>query len=129
MKSSEQLIEQAIKGSICRKDVESLCVTRSVEIGELYNEIALLVAKRFHSGAMSYEDADAAMNAIFAMMVDDAANGKADAFIEPAFSIYIAFDEGEYEHHEGEDPVEKYTRPAIRDLLNDARQRHAAVAQ
>jgi hypothetical protein len=43
-------------------------------------------------------------------------------FIQPAWSIYLAFDEGEYYHGGSTDPVESFTRPQIRNILNDAQQ-------
>ncbi|MFT3890791.1 MAG: hypothetical protein QM730_04085 [Anaerolineales bacterium] len=119
MDQFELIISQAINNEIVRQDVEMLCESRDIAVGQLYNEIALVIAKRFDSKIMSYEDADTAMNAIFSMMVEDAGNGEVNPFAEPAFSIYGAFDMGECVLHEGEDPVETYTRPAIRSFLTD----------
>ena len=83
--------------------------------------MALIIAKRFYANTMPYDAADSAMNAIYGMMIEDAAQ-YGDGFVlpEPAFSIYIAFDEGEYDHGNGEDPVEKYTKPRIAEIVKDA---------
>lgn len=89
---------------------------------DLYNQVALIVAKRFHAGTLSYEDGDAAMNAVFGMMTEDAGNGHPDPWVQPAWSIYLAFDEGEYDHGGSSDPVETFTRPQIRDVLANAQQ-------
>ena len=71
---------------------------------------------------MSYEDGDGAMNGIFGMMMDDVGNNYPNPWIEPAWSIYLAFDEGEYDHAGSTDPVETFARPQIRALLDDAQQ-------
>ncbi len=55
-------------------------------------------------------------------MTDDAVNGHPDPFVQPAWSIYLAFDEGEYYHGGSTDPVETFTRPQIRQVLDDAQQ-------
>ena len=120
MKHLESIIQQAAKGRISRADGESYCEAQGIQMTDMYNQVALTVAKRFQSGEMSYEDGDRVMNAIFAMMTDDAVNDQAAPYVEPAWSIYLAFDEGEYDHAGSTDPVETFTRPQIRQLLNDA---------
>jgi len=93
-----------------RADAESICAAENIELTDLYNRIALIVAERFDNGTLPYEDGDAIMNAIFSMMVD---GEKPMDAIEPAWSIYLAFDEGEYYHGGSTDPVESFTRPQI----------------
>jgi hypothetical protein len=119
MDALEPIIQQAKAGRINRADAESYCTAKGIEITDLYNEVALTVAKRFHTGTLSYEDGDGVMNAIFSMMADDAGNNHPNPWVEPAWSIYLAFDEGEYYHAGSTDPVETFTRPQIRDLLDD----------
>jgi hypothetical protein len=118
----EPIIQQASTGKISRSDAEAACSAQGIEMTDLYNRVALMVAKRFHAGTLSYEDGDAAMNAVFYMMTDDAVNGHPDPFVQPAWSIYLAFDEGEYCHGGSTDPVETFTRPQIRHVLDDAQQ-------
>lgn len=124
----EAIIDFARTGKINRSEAESVCAVERIEMTDLYNEVALIVAKRFVDGTLSYEDGDAAMNAVFQMMMDDAANNHPNPWVEPAWSIYLAFDEGEYNHAGSTDPVETFTRPQIRTILADAQQRHAADA-
>jgi len=113
-----QLIQQAVAGKISRTDAESFCTAEGIEIGQLYNCIGLVIAKRFDAGTISYHDGDTAMNSVFSMMVEDASRfGDGFEFSEPVFSIYCAFDSGEYDHGDGEDPVERYTRPQIQGLI------------
>ena len=102
-----------------RADAESFCAAENIELTDLYNRIALIVAKRFDNGTLSYEDGDGVMNAIFGMLID---GEKPMDSVEPAWSIYLAFDEGEYYHGGSIDPVESFTRPQISNILNDAEQ-------
>lgn len=122
MNALEPIIQQAIKGKISRPDAEAVCAAENLQMADLYNQIALIVAKRFDSGALSYEDGDGAMNAIFFMMMDDDANGHPAPYVDPAWSIYLAFDAGEYFHGGSTDPVETFTRPQIRDILSATQQ-------
>jgi len=118
----EPIIQQASLGKISRPDAEVICAANGIEMTDLYNQIALIVARRFHARTLSYEDGDAAMNAVFRLMTDDALNGHPDPFVQPAWAIYLAFDEGEYDHGGSTDPVETFTRPQIRHVLDNAQQ-------
>ena len=121
MASLDELIAGAVEGVVNRIDAEAFCEAAGIRLGDLYNRMAVTIAKRFHVGTMSYVDADGAMNRIWHMMVDDAARcGDRFEFPEPAFSIYEAFDAGEYDHGDGDDPVEKYTKPRIAEIVRDA---------
>jgi hypothetical protein len=102
-----------------RADAESFCAAQGIELNDLYNRMALIVAERFNNDTLSYADGDGVMNAIFCMMIEGATPMES---IEPAWSIYLAFDEGEYYHGGSTDPVESFTRPQLRNILNDAQQ-------
>ena len=116
----EPLIHQASSGKISRTDAEAVCHANGIEMTELYNQIALIVARRFHAGTLAYQNGDAAMNAVFQLMTDAAVNGHPNPFVQPAWSIYLAFDEGEYYHGGSTEPVETFTRPQIREVLDNA---------
>lgn len=116
----EPIIHQASSGEINRADAEAVCCANGIEMTDLYNQLALIVAQRFHAGTLSYEEGDTAMNAVFRLMTDDAVNGHPDPFVQPAWSIYLAFDQGEYWHDGSTDPVETFTRPQIREVLDNA---------
>lgn len=113
----ERIIQQATSGRMNRADAESFCSDEGIELTELCNRIALIAADRFDNGTLSYEDGDGIMNAIFGMMID---GDKPMESVEPAWSIYLAFDEGGYDHGGTTDPVEVFTKPQIRTILNDA---------
>jgi hypothetical protein len=63
---------------------------------------------------MSFEDADAAMNQLNTIWLDDVI--KYD-FPEPAYSVYLAFDSGEFDSN-NQDSIEMYTKPELRRLIN-----------
>ncbi|HEY6118857.1 MAG TPA: hypothetical protein VIV66_02800 [Pyrinomonadaceae bacterium] len=119
MDALEPIIREATTGRMNRAAAEAFCAAEKIELTDLYNRIALIVAKRFDNGTLSYEDGDGVMNAIFGMLID---GEKPIDSVEPAWSIYLAFDEGEYYHGASTDPVESFTRPQIRTILNDAQQ-------
>lgn len=63
--------------------------------------------------------ADGIANVIYAAMMDDAvARGNGFGLPGPAFAIYEAFDAGEWDRGDGSDPVERYTKPALRMILD-----------
>lgn len=102
-----------------RERLQELAISHKVPVAELHNALLLDVARRFLAGDMPYEDADEIANAVYAVMVEDAiAYGDGFVFPEPAFAIFEAFDAGEWDRGDGSDPVERYTRPALSEILN-----------
>lgn len=70
------------------------------------------VAHRYAASRLDFEAADAAMNRLFAF----SHSGEDDIFSGYAWSVFRAFDEGEYTHAGdpgGTDPEAKYTRAQI----------------
>ena len=119
MDALERIIQNATSGRMNRAEAEAFCAAENIELPDLYNRIALIVAERFDNGRLSYQDGDGVMNAIFGMLID---GDKPIDSVEPAWSVYLAFDEGEYYHDGSTDPVESFTRPQIRLILDDAQQ-------
>jgi len=117
MADLEQLIHRAIEGSLGREQIDSTCVSMQLPPNDLYNELALVIARRFISGDMGFEDADLAINSIWSLMI--MSTDRNSDLADPAYSIYQAFDEGEYDHGDGEDPIEKFTKPRITELLSE----------
>ena len=115
----KKLIQQAIEGVVNLDDAKLYCKKNNLEHSDLWNIMALHIAREFHSGSLNYEDADVAANSIWMKMIPDDAK---DGFIlpEPAYSIFCAFDEGEYNHGDDSDPVETITKPKIEKILKEA---------
>ncbi len=83
----------------------------------VYDTIALLLAEGFHRRELTFEFCDAVMNDVFSVAV--AAIDEWGEWKETFWSVYLAFDEGEYCHNQNhaEDPVETYTRPMIAEIV------------
>ena len=115
----DAIIHNVVQGTFERETIYTLCRSKNLPLNDFCNAIALTVAKRFDDSSMAYEDADSVMNTIFALMIHEATR-QGDGFVlaEPAYSIYLAFDAGEYDHHDGQDPVERYTKPMVKKALS-----------
>lgn len=86
---------------------------------ELLNTLSIEAARRFILGEMSFEIGDDIMNGLFTVIVD---LGMDEQMPQPAFNIYLAFDEGEYHHSGGSEhikPSECYTRLQLLELLRE----------
>lgn len=90
------------------------CVKSESELPEFYNLLSLEVARLFMKGTLPFDGGDAAMNTIYKLWIGDVV---VEDLLEPAYSIYLAFDAGEYSV-DGCDSVERYTKPELRRILN-----------
>jgi hypothetical protein len=116
----ESIIQEGISGCLDRDAFYDFCTSQNVKFDDLCNTIALAVAKRFNDSAMTYDDADGVLNALSGLMIAHVTK-EADAHLpEPAWTVYLAFDAGEYDRGDGSDPVERFTRPLVRKVLGDA---------
>ncbi len=115
----EQIIAHAAaRGWINAADIEAFCNGENIRPDDLSNHLSVTIAHRFLAGSMSFQEADAAINAIQAQIIEDAFRVREGyEFPRPAFAIYEAFDAGEYNHGDGQDPVERFTRPALIEIL------------
>lgn len=95
-------------------EIEGWMFEAKLDHANLLNQMSINVAVRFDRCEVSYQAADWLMNNLwFAFVATQLA-------IPTIFdNIYEAFDAGEYIHSEDKncDPVEKYTRPAIKEIL------------
>ncbi|CAI8943428.1 MULTISPECIES: hypothetical protein [Pseudomonas] len=99
-------------------NVHAICVRLQIDVCSLLNQVAIAVAEGFISNTQDFEFCDEIMNALFVAIVDVSMHAPMP---EPAFSIYRAFDTGEYTHSgDSTDvcPWEKYTRPEIERILH-----------
>ena len=77
---------------------------------ELFNSLALAVARQFQSGLIDYYEGDEITNALWWLMLETS--------IAPiAFAVYEAFDTGEFDRGDGVDRVKEFTVPMIRAIL------------
>jgi hypothetical protein len=121
----ESIIQDAVKGWLdpdARDAFYAFCTSQGLKFKDVCNTIAVTVAKRFNDSAMTFDDADGVMNALSGLMLGHAhvVESADPGLPEPAWSIFLAFDAGEYDHGDGADPIERFTRPLVRDALRDA---------
>lgn len=107
------------------------CIKNRIGLASFCNEFTLFIAKGFDSYQFDYELCDEIMNLLFLFMSDHLLienqtlndfSYKLETIPEPAFSIFQAFDAGEYCRKSDlphENPVEKYTRPLINKILEN----------
>lgn len=115
----DEIFKKSITEDLSFIDFENFSTEGGFGIEDSFNQLSLLIAKKFDVGEMSYEDGDYAMNGVWPIMLDYIMKNDVP-LIEPCYEIYCAFDAGEYDHGDGADPVEKYTVPAIKAILKNA---------
>ena len=82
----------------------------------LYDEIAMYLARGFHTSRLTFAFCDAIVNDIHGVIVSTDEH-RPDLF----WKVFLAFDEGEYCHgnNREEDPQQIYTRPMIARIIHD----------
>jgi hypothetical protein len=95
-------------------DIEKWSAGMNVPSADLYDSIAMYLAQGFHRNELPFSLCDAIVSDIYGIIT--ASNEKRP---ELFWSIFLAFDEGEYYHRSNwdEDPVEAYTRPLIGQII------------
>lgn len=117
--SLESIIRDLSNGEIIGPDVERPV---GMTFYDLCNAIALRVARDFDARRMSYSVGDGIMNSLWASITATMREEKAGTDwpeVNVALAVFDAFDEGEYTRSDDErDPVEAFTIPMIRELLD-----------
>lgn len=98
-------------------ELSVMCEHLQIDSRDLLNQLAISVARLFITGARDFHYCDEVMNIVISDIVDLSLHADMP---QPAFSIYQAFDAGEY-WHSGDDrnvfPWEKWTRPELDRIL------------
>jgi hypothetical protein len=115
----EEIFIKSMTEDFSYSDFETFSAEEGIGIEDSFNKLSLFIARKFDAGEMSYEDGDYAMNGVWSIMIDYIMR-KDTLVIKPCYEIYCAFDSGEYDHRDGADLVEKYTKPAIKKVLKNA---------
>jgi len=100
-----------------RVERAALCHAIAADTAHALDALALTVAQRYMNGSLTFEIADAVMNDLFAHGCE------LSEIPSLMYSIYEAFDDGEYVHREdppGTDSEVKYTRPQLARVLEHA---------
>jgi hypothetical protein len=89
-----KLVRSASSAPLSEALFDAACKHESVDRQKLYDAFAREVAEGYGSGKYSWPDSDVAMNHLFAFAHAVTGEGLSDY----AFSVYQAFDEGEYKN-------------------------------
>lgn len=98
-------------------DLSETCVEHDAGPDEILNELAVRLAEGYLAGSLTYEFCDNVVNGLFGAIIEF---GMDNGLPEPAFDIYLAFDQGEWVRESDPqdiDPSEKYTRPAVIEIM------------
>ncbi|WP_248800595.1 hypothetical protein [Pseudomonas sp. MWU13-2105] len=112
-----RLMLEAAETGLSINDIEPIGTRLGIAPRQLVNELALAVANGFNAMTLDFDFCSQAMNGLEGAVVQLAVDGETP---EPALSIYLAFDAGEFKRS-GDPidvcPAEKYTRPMIERIL------------
>ncbi|RRW68963.1 hypothetical protein EGJ53_04340 [Pseudomonas fluorescens] len=100
-------------------ELNVMCEHLQIDSRDLLNQLAISVARLFITSGRDFHYCDEVMNIVISDIVDLSLDAEMP---EPAFSIYQAFDAGEY-WHSGDDrevfPWERWTRPELERILRE----------
>lgn len=117
----EQLIDFAVEEKLALPKLEAEAIELAKSTTDLLDLLSLEIARRYAVSAIGFENADRAMNCIFALVcTEEFMTRNGQAFPEITNAIFQAFDEGEYYHSQDapdDNPEEKYTKPMISEVL------------
>jgi len=98
-------------------ELSVMCEQLQINSRDLLNQLAISVARLFITGTRDFHYCDEVMNTVISDIIDLSMHADMP---QPAFSIYQAFDAGEY-WHTGDDrdvfPWEKWSRPELERIL------------
>ena len=124
MKDILSLVERVARrqGPSDDADLREYCAATQSSQREFSNRMALALARGFQDGSLGYEFCDEALNYLFNFIMEPQFLESAEGLPQPAFGIFQAFDTSEY--YRGSeppevDPVERYTRPRIAEILRE----------
>lgn len=117
--SLEDMVRSAVGSDLTDEQVDEVAASSGTDRAGAFNAIMVCLADLFLRGELGFWDADDVANSVWPLMLDHA-TARDVAFPSPAYEIYEAFDAGEWDHGDKEqDPVEKFTRPLLREILEN----------
>ncbi len=124
MKTIYDLVNLASKQELNRADFNQYLIDNKMTFELLCNQIASNLAKNYLLGKLDFNFCDQVMNQLNTFMIDALFEDIIETLPEPADSIYLAFDQGEYHHSNDDrdrniDPAEKYTKPRLLEITAD----------
>lgn len=86
------------------------------------NELSVAIAEGYLQGSLPYDSCDGVMNGMINAVVEV---GMTNDMPQPAFSLYQAFDQGEWFRSNGTpetDSNEEYTKPVVEEIMRTLRE-------
>ncbi|MGF6221303.1 hypothetical protein [Pseudomonas frederiksbergensis] len=102
-------------------DLASTCDKFGIAPQDVLNELSVAVAEGYLQGSLIYDFCDGVMNGIINAVVEV---GMTEDMPQPAFSLYQAFDQGEWIRSNDPpetEPSEKYTKPVVQEIMRALR--------
>ncbi|MDB6444840.1 hypothetical protein SAMN03159507_01282 [Pseudomonas sp. NFACC32-1] len=117
MNELNRLAVTAEAEGLALSEIVPICERYCVAPTDVLNELSIAVAECYLDGSLTYAFCDGVMNGIINAIVDLSVTG---VMPQPAFSLYQAFDEGEWLRSEdppGTDAGAKYTKPVVVEIM------------
>ena len=122
--SKVELKELSVKAEaegLTLSDLVPICERCGVAPHDVLNGMSVAVAEGFLQGSLPYDFCDGVMNGIINAVVEV---GMTNDMPQPAFSLYQAFDQGEWFRSNDPpetDPNEKYTKYVVEEIMRTLR--------
>jgi hypothetical protein len=107
------LIKEAEHRCLSLEDVATFCKDSVQPLDDTLDTCALELAKAYVAGTISFDTGDNLANVLFAF------GAQQESLPELMFSVYLAFDAGEFYPDEirSPSPEERFTRPQITEIV------------
>jgi hypothetical protein len=119
--SDKHLLDVAKTGKVSYELLRSIAAQTSRSPADVLDDVSYFIASEYAADRMSFEQADIAMNALWALCLSREFGAEHDQTIPGLTTmVYLAFDAGEYRRRTDPpdtDPQAKYTRPDIIEIL------------
>lgn len=113
----EEIRQKIHDNSASLKDFQIYAEKNNIDTNTAFDTLALIYAREFLEGKISFEDADGMINSIWWIMCDYVSKSNKKLAVI-AYSIYEAFDAGEGPIRESGDPIKIKTIPMSKGLLD-----------
>ncbi|WP_434604382.1 hypothetical protein J3P91_11940 [Pseudomonas sp. Z4-7] len=117
----KELSVKAEADGLTLSDLVPICERFAVAPHDVLNELSVAVAEGYLQGSLLYDFCNGVMNGIINAVVEV---GMTNDMPQPAFSLYQAFDQGEWFRSNDPpetDPGEKYTKPVVEEIMRTLR--------
>ncbi len=115
----DSIVDELYKEEFSKEKLTNYLKNNNLSLSQFCNNIAIFIANKYliDGSDDSWELCDLAINSLSAYIFKI---GENEDLPEPAWSIYLAFDNGEF-YHDCDDhntnPITKYTIPSLKKIL------------